>query len=280
MSLKKETKMRTVIVLGLLTASMALLATGCATGGESETESVDQATQALTTAYFWDGPTLFKDFTLSQNCTLTVETTDATSVRDSILAIVINNGALGWGSSTVPCHHGTFTATDSFTTLAFNQNISSTNYNARVSYTNSSGGAPLTVFAVGFLDATTQGTNANFGNLNVRYSITGCIDTTKNKSTTNFVQNFQASGIQGSFPGYAYTWEPRPGGPIVAKDTVLFGINPSVNGSGQCNDDCPAPLGTPTLSCLSNNTGSSLWWMSPGWYSSGLGTGFTSINVQ
>jgi hypothetical protein len=77
---------------------------------------------------------------------------------------------------------------------------------------------------------------------------------------------------------YAYTWEPRPGGPEDATDTVLFGLSATVNGYGQCNDDCPAPLGTPTLSCISNNTGSNLWWFSPGWYWSGVDKGFTSVN--
>jgi hypothetical protein len=271
--------MRSIIALGLLSTSLALAATGCGAGGDSETESVGQATQALSkSAYFWDGPALFTPFSLYQNCTLTVETTDGNNLRDPVLALIINSGSLGWGSSTVPCRHGALTATDGFTTLAFSSNISSTNYNAKVSYKNPNGGAGLTVFAVGFLDATNQGTQANFGNLNVKYSITGCSDPSKNKSSTTITQSFWGSGIQGSFPGYAYTWEPRPGGPQCATDTILFGINPTVNGFGQCNDDCPAPLGTPTLSCISNNTGSNLWWMSPGWKWNGVGSGFTSVN--
>lgn len=269
--------MKAVISWSLLGA-LALFANACATDTEAETESVDQATQALESAYFWDGTTLFKDFALYQNCTLTVETVNGTSVRNPILALIINNGSLGWGSATVPCHHYTYTATDTFTTLAFNNNISSSNYNARVAYKNPSGGAPVTVFAVGFLDATNDGTSANFGNLDVAYSISGCSDSSKNMSRTTLTQNFQASGIQGSFPGTAYTLTPRPGGPHCATDTVLFGISPTINGNGQCNDDCASP--SSTLSCIPNNTASNLWWMSPGWYSNGLGTGYTGVNAR
>lgn len=270
--------MRSIIVLVLL-GSMAVIASGCSADADAETGSIARSQQAFSkSAYFWDGPTLFRSFALYQNCTLTVETTDGTDLRDPILALIINNGSLGWGSSTVPCNHGTRTATDGFSTLAFNNNISSSNYNARVSYRNPNGGAPLAVFAVGFLDATLHGGNTYFGNLNVRYSITGCTDVTKNKPRTSFTQDFHASGIQGSFPGYAYTWEPRPGGPHCASDTVLFGIDPAAYGYGQCNDNCPAPLGTPTLSCISNNGGNNLWWMSPGWFSTGPDSGFTSVN--
>ncbi len=275
--------MRSIIALGLMSASMAMLATGCAMGGESETESVGQAEQALTSGYFWDGPALFRAFTLYQNCKLTIETTDATSQRDSVLALIMNNGSPSpWGSATVPCSHGTPQATDGFSTQAFNNNISSTNYNAKVSWTNPNGGAGVTVFAVGFLDATNQGTAAYFGNLTVKYSITGCIDVSKNKGSTTFVQDFYGSGIQGAFQNFAYTWQPRPGGPQCATDTVLFGIAPEAGGTGRCNDDCATPLVgmTPTLSCISNNTGSSLWWMSPGWHWNGSGSGFTSVNAQ
>lgn len=269
--------MKSTIALGIL-CSIAVLDIGCSSDVDAESSPIGQSKQAFSkSAYFWDGPTLFKSIPLSQNCTLTVETTDGTVQRDPILALIINN-SLGWGSSTVPCNHGTRTATDGFTTLAFNNNISGGNYNARVSYMNPNGGSPLTVFAVGFLDATVQGGSTYFGNLHVKYSITGCSDPSKNKPSTTFLQDFHASGIQGSFPGYAYTWEPRPGGPQCATDTVLFGINPGAYGYGQCNDNCPAPLGTPTLSCISNNTGSSLWWMSPGWFWNGPGSGFTSVN--
>lgn len=272
--------MKPIVGLNLLFA-IVVAATGCAVGadGEGEAESVAESSQAVTkSAYFWDGATLFKPFQLSQNCTLTVETTDGTSQRDPVLALVINSGSLGWGSATVPCRHGTYTATDGFNTLAFNNNQSGTNYNAKVSYKSTAGGSPLTVFAVGFLDATNQGGNTYFGNLNVRYSITGCADTSKNLSATNLTQDFHASGIQGQFPGYAYTAAPRPGGPHCANDTVLFAIDPSINGYGQCNDDCPTPLGGELYSCISNSSGANLWWTSPGFYSSGPDTGFTSVN--
>jgi len=51
------------------------------------------------------------------------------------------------------------------------------------------------------------------------------------------------------------------------------GVN-TVNGSGVCNDDCPSPLGTPYQSCITGNSGSSVWHFSAGWYSNG----FSSID--
>jgi len=263
--------MRLIIALGLL-SSVALFAAGCETGGESETESVGQAAQALTTSYLQTGTTLFKAFSLYQNCTLTVQTTDANSTRDPILGIIINNGSpLAYGSATMPCCHGTPTATDGYTTLAFNDNIGTSNYNAKVSYKDTNGGAALNVYAVGFLKDLLSATS--FGPLTVNYAITGCTDSSKNAAGV-INQDFQASGVQGAYAGYVYTWEPRPGGPQDASDTVLYELNPTVNGSGVCNDDCPSPLGTPYQSCITGNSGSSVWYFSAGWYSNG----FSSIN--
>lgn len=280
--------MRSIIVLGLLSTSMALLVTGCETGGEDETESVAQAGQAIDpstgapslTMYFQiNGGMLFNSYTLTQNCTLTLQTSGANSLRDPVFGIFIDN-SLGWGSSTVPCHHGTYTATDSYTTLAYNDNISTGNYNAKVSYKYPTGGAGVTVFAVGFLNGTSQTVLQNFGPLTVNWSITGCNDTSKNKSGS-FSQDFQTSGVYGSFPGYAFTNPPRPGGPQTASDTVLFELNPSVNGYNLCNDDCPASSANPpppeagtAQSCIANNSSSNMWYFSPNWYS----VGSSSIN--
>lgn len=259
--------MRSIIALGLL-SSVALFAAGCETATESEAESFDQTAQALSTSYLQTGTTLFKAFSLYQNCTLTLQTAGATSTRDPVLGLIIDNGSpLAYGSATMPCYHGTPTATDGYTTLAFGDNISGSNYNAKVSYKDTNGGAGLTVFAVGFLKDVLSATS--FGPLNVNYTIAGCSDTSKN-ATGVITQDFQASGVQKSLSGYVYTWEPRPGGPQDATDTVLYELNPTVNGSGVCNDDCPAPLGTPYQSCISGNSGSNLWYFSAGWYSNGF----------
>jgi len=265
--------MRAMMTLGISSAGlMALLGVGCL-GGE---DSVEQTTEALVhgpptvTLPLTSGATLFKPFTVFQNCTLTVQTSGATSTRDPVLGLIMNNGTgPAFGSADTPCHRGTPTATDGYTTKAFSDNFSG--FDARASWKNTSGGAGLSVFAVGFL----KGTNPSYGNLTVSYSISGCTDPTKN-TNGSLVQSFQASGVQASLAGNIWTQVPRPGGgPNDCLDPVLYELDPTVGGgSARCNDDCvPDPGVDPDFqSCVVGNSAASLWYFSDAWYASGFST--------
>jgi hypothetical protein len=271
--------MKSIIVLGLL-SSAGLMAMGCgATGatdaeGAAEIAEFDQVSEALTSSYMQSGSMLFSSFALSHNCTLTMETSNATPARDPVLGLIINNGnSAAWGSPDVPCHRGSPSATDGYTTLAFGDDFNSNNRNAKFSYKNTSGGAPITVFAVGFIKEQVSTAATSYGTLPVIYSITGCTDSSKNTNgSVTINQDFQASGQKVSMSGYVFSNQPRPGGPQTQQDTVLYELDPAVNGgSGKCNDDCASGS---YQSCISNNSGSSMWYFSAPWY----GTGFTSVN--
>jgi hypothetical protein len=274
--------MGTKIVVTVLLAVAAVAGNGCGSVVEAETQSVEQlaevgeVSEALTSVYYQSGSLLFQPFTLTQNCTLSVETAGATLARDPVLGLIINNGnSSAWGASAIPCKRGTPGATDGYSTLAFGDDVSASNYNAKLSYKNNNGGAAITVFAVGFIKEQSNTASTSYGTLPVAYRVTGCNDPTKNTSGT-IQQNFQGSGKKATLPGYVFSVEPRPGGPGTQPDTVLYTLDPNVNGAnGKCNDDCAyGPAAGSYQSCIPNNSGAALWYFSAPWFS----TGFTSVN--
>jgi hypothetical protein len=286
--------MRSFIALGFLGASsMALFASGCAMSADAETESVGQTAEALsvsaakpklavdrgaapesaalsgaytTLSNLTAGTTLFDAFPLYQNCKLTVQTSGASSTRNPVVGLIINNGnGAPWGSSSQPCHRGYPTATDGYNTLAYNENMAVGNYNSKVAWKNPSGGDPVTVFAAGSL----KSNSSNPGTLTVNWTITGCNDSTKNNSGS-FNRDFQSKGAQGTLPGNVYTTAGTCSDPTLYElDTTVPADGGTGGGSGstKCNDDSAA--GGTYQSRIDGNSGSSFWYFSTGYYCSG-----------
>jgi len=254
----------------LSVVSIAVLATGCATSGESESESTSEAQQAVTTdaatpadsaatqklkqqhveselaatlgttTLESSAPTLNKIVSVPAGGTVTCSTIDGTTL-DTVLAIVILQNP--FAGTRGPCD-SPFTDQIGWNLVAFNDDSSGT-LQSRVAYHNPDGIA-RNVRLLGFQFSGSVGT----GTVTCTGTSTGTIVTTEN-FTSNSVRAVPTSTTV--FTTFL----------TGSTDTTLFALPPSSipTGNAKSNDDCRA--GGPTvspLSCMENNATGILFW--------------------
>jgi hypothetical protein len=278
--------MKSKTTLGLISLlSSFVFAAGCATGGESETESLGETQQAITTdaaspaasvasklkkqaaqvhlagalattTVNTQGHTLDQIISVPAGTTVTCTTVGATTL-DTVLAILaLQNPGYGTdGPADSP-----YNAQKGWNLLAFNDDDLSCNhgYQSTVSWYNPNGDAK-NVRVVGFL----YGSNTNFGTATVT-----CTNATPNSISGNFYSN--SALLYQTSPTITLTSAAsNPDTTLLAIATgSKSGVGCDYNngaqvpsGNSASNEDCPAggPVGN-NQSCLMNmNTGTYYW---------------------
>lgn len=192
------------------------------------------------------GSTFFVQDAVPAGGTLTYYTTDATSTRDPVMAMIQRYSP--WNSTQGPYLVSPYTQQVGFTTLSQDDDYGGA-YDSRVSYHNSDTSQAYNVWVIGFLYPYRTG----YGNLNVCRQVN---DGTPTCSAQYFGSNSMlAAGSQ----GMAWTTS--------TVDPILFGIDQLHNNSqppasnGKWNDDCEStpPGGNLRDSCLLNFTSNTMW---------------------